>query len=89
MAQTAALLGRFTDDILLLGDLAYPNGTAADFGSCFDPEYGRFRARFRPGPGNHEYDVAGADAYFNYFGAAAGPGPARLLRLPRRRAGKC
>ena len=74
VAQTAALLGRFTDDILMLGDLAYPNGTAADFRRCFDPEYGRFRARARPGPGNHEYDVAGGDGYFSYFGEAAGPG---------------
>lgn len=74
VAQTASLLGRFADDILLLGDVAYPNGTAADFRNCFDPEYGRLRSRFRPGPGNHEYDVAGADAYYNYFGPAAGPG---------------
>ena len=74
VAQTAALLGRFTDDILMLGDLAYPNGTAADFRRCFDPEYGRFRARARPGPGNHEYDVAGGEGYFSYFGEAAGPG---------------
>ena len=74
VAQTAALLGRFTDDILLLGDLAYPNGTTSDFRRCFDPDYGRFRARARPGPGNHEYDVAGAEGYFSYFGEAAGPG---------------
>lgn len=74
VAQTAALLGRFADDILLLGDIAYPNGTANDFQRCFDPDYGRFKARFRPGPGNHEYDVASADGYFNYFGASAGPG---------------
>ncbi len=74
VGQTAALLGRFADDILLLGDLAYPNGTAADFQRCFDPEYGRLKSRFRPGPGNHEYDVSNADGYFHYFGAAAGPG---------------
>lgn len=73
MAQTAALLARFSDEILLLGDLAYPNGTATDFRRCFDPDYGRFMSRFRPGPGNHEYDVAGADGYFNYFGRSAGP----------------
>ena len=72
VAQTAALLARFTDDILLLGDLAYPSGTASDFRRCFDPDYGRFMARVRAGPGNHEYDVAGADGYFNYFGPAAG-----------------
>ena len=74
VAQVALLLSRFDDDILLLGDLAYPNGTAADFRNCFAPELGRFMRRFRPGPGNHEYDVAGGDAYFSQFGAAAGPG---------------
>ena len=74
VAQTAALVSRFDDDLVLLGDLAYPNGTAADFAGCFDPEYGRFRPRFRPLPGNHEYDVAGGDGYFTYFGSAAGPG---------------
>jgi acid phosphatase type 7 len=74
MAQTAALLDRFRDPILLLGDLAYPNGTAADFRKCFVPDYGRFLSRARPTPGNHEYDVAGADGYFAYFGDAAGPG---------------
>jgi acid phosphatase type 7 len=74
VAQTAALLGRFTDDILMLGDLAYPSGTATDFRRCFDPDYGRFRGRARPGPGNHEYDVAGGEGYYSYFGEAAGPG---------------
>jgi acid phosphatase type 7 len=74
VSQTAALLDRFRDPILLLGDIAYPNGTLAEFRRCFDPEYGRFRSRFRPGPGNHEYDYAGADGYFTYFGDAAGAG---------------
>ena len=74
VAQTASLLSRFADDILLLGDLAYPRGTASDFRRCFDPDYGRFKSRFRPGPGNHEYDESGANGYFDYFGAAAGPG---------------
>jgi alkaline phosphatase len=74
MAQTAALLDRSRDPIMLLGDLAYPNGTMADFRRCFEPEYGRFRARSRPVPGNHEYDVHGAEAYYTYFGDGAGPG---------------
>lgn len=74
VAQTAALLDRFSDPILLLGDLAYPNGSAADFQRCYHPEYGRFRSRSRPVPGNHEYDLGNADGYFGYFGDAAGPG---------------
>lgn len=74
VAQTAAIVDRFRDPLLLLGDLAYPNGTERDFRECYDPAYGRFKSRSRPGPGNHEYDVAGADGYFTYFGQAAGPG---------------
>ena len=74
VGQTARLIDGLPGDLLLVGDLAYPNGTADDFRRCFDPEYGRFRSRFRPLPGNHEYDTSGAEGYFAYFGAAAGPG---------------
>ncbi|HVL74795.1 MAG TPA: metallophosphoesterase, partial [Noviherbaspirillum sp.] len=35
--------------------------------------WGRFKARTRPTPGNHEYYLPHAGAYFAYFGAAAGP----------------
>ena len=73
MSQTAALVARFANELLLLGDLAYPNGTAEDFRRCFDPDYGRFRRHFRPIPGNHEYDTAAGEAYYTYFGDAAGP----------------
>jgi hypothetical protein len=45
-----------------------------DFRNCFEPEYGRFRSRWRPVPGNHEYEDAGASGYFTYFGDAAGVG---------------
>jgi hypothetical protein len=76
VGQTARLVDGLPGDLLLVGDLAYPNGTPDDFRRCFDPEYGRFRARFRPLPGNHEYDRADAEGYFGYFGAAAGPGRA-------------
>jgi 3',5'-cyclic AMP phosphodiesterase CpdA len=34
----------------------------------------RLRGRFRPAPGNHEYEDPGANGYFTYFGQAAGPG---------------
>jgi Calcineurin-like phosphoesterase len=60
-------------DLLLLGDLAYMNGRMDDYQRCFNPEYGRFRSRFRPVPGNHEF-MDGYNGYYQYFGAAAGPG---------------
>jgi 3',5'-cyclic AMP phosphodiesterase CpdA len=60
-------------DLFLAGDLAYPNGTLAEFQRCFDPDFGKFRARFWAAPGNHDYVTAGAAGYFSYFGDRAGP----------------
>lgn len=56
-----------------LGDIVYPNGTAAEFAQCYDPWFGDEKARTRPVPGNHEYYTAGATGYYDYFGARAGP----------------
>ncbi|HET7232447.1 MAG TPA: metallophosphoesterase [Longimicrobium sp.] len=70
---TAALLDSIPGEVLALGDEAYPDGSAYDFSHCYDPAWGRFRARTHPTPGNHEYVREGGDAYFDYFGAAAGP----------------
>ena len=60
--------------VLALGDLVYPSGTAHDFSACYQPTWGRFKARTLPAPGNHEYSTSGARGYFDYFGALAGPG---------------
>jgi 3',5'-cyclic AMP phosphodiesterase CpdA len=78
-AATAALVGAglAVDPgaaVLALGDLAYPRGTAAEFAGCYGPTWGKFKDRTLPTPGNHEYATAGGSGYFNYFGAAAGPG---------------
>jgi hypothetical protein len=70
--QTARLAEGIDGQILLAGDLAYPQGSATDFLRCFDPWWGGFRRRWRPSPGNHEYETPGATAYFQYFGIAAG-----------------
>ena len=73
-AQTAALLDRLRADVVLaLGDLQYPSGRLADFRRMFGPTWGRWRARMRPVPGNHEFLQPGAAGYFLYFGARAGP----------------
>jgi hypothetical protein len=70
---TAALLdARPNGTVLTLGDTVYDNGTAAEFAACYDPSWGRHKARTRPAVGNHEYGTAGAGPYFDYFGAAAG-----------------
>jgi hypothetical protein len=39
---------------------------------CYDASWGRHKSRTRPVPGNHEYEGGYTDAYFVYFGPAAG-----------------
>jgi hypothetical protein len=58
---------------LTLGDNQYPSGTLADFRRHYGSTWGRFKARTRPSPGNHDYDTAGAGGYFAYFGKLAKP----------------
>jgi hypothetical protein len=70
--QTANLLDRLPGTIAVLGDLAYPDGTLEEFEECYDPTWGRHKARTRPVPGNHEYETDDAEGYYDYFGAAAG-----------------
>jgi acid phosphatase type 7 len=71
--DTGRLLDRIDGTVFVAGDAAYQNGTAADFANCFEPAWGRHKARIRPSPGNHEFDSPGAVPYFQYFGANAGP----------------
>jgi hypothetical protein len=59
--------------VLALGDTQYPTGALADFRDYYAPTWGRFKARTKPAPGNHEYGTAGAAGYFSYFGRAARP----------------
>jgi hypothetical protein len=73
VARTAALVDRFPGPLLLAGDLAYMHGTIRNFQECFDPSYGRFRNRWHPVPGNHEYETPSAAGYRQYFGEAAAP----------------
>lgn len=72
-ADTAALLDGLPGTVFTLGDNVYPNGTSAEFGACYEPTWGRHKARTRPAPGNHDYNTAGAAGYYAYFGAAASP----------------
>ena len=70
---TARLIDGINGLVLGLGDLAYPDGSARDFATCYDPSWGRHRSRTRPIPGNHEYHATNAAPYFDYFGEHAGP----------------
>jgi hypothetical protein len=70
---TARLLDRIPGTVFTVGDHAYPSGTAKQFQDCYDPSWGRHKARTRPSPGNHDYLTANAKPYFDYFGPSAGP----------------
>ena len=69
---TANLLDSIPGTVFTAGDNAYLNGSRSDFIDCYDPTWGRHKARTRPAVGNHEYRTSAASAYFDYFGAAAG-----------------
>src|SRR5213596_3599525 len=70
---TAALLDNIAGTVFTAGDNAYPNGSASDYANCYNPSWGRHKARTRPAPGNHDYGTSGATGYYDYFGALAGP----------------
>jgi hypothetical protein len=61
------------DRVLLLGDNQYGSGTLAEYRTLYGPTWGRFKARTRPVPGNHEYEIPRAAGYFAYFGRLARP----------------
>jgi acid phosphatase type 7 len=70
--QTAALISRrlargTRATVLTLGDNAYDRGTPGEFARCYEPSWGRFRARTRPTAGNHDYLTAGARGFLSYF----------------------
>jgi PKD repeat protein len=69
---TANLLDGIAGGVFTLGDNAYENGTGSEYANCYDPTWGRHKARTSPAPGDRDYDTTAAAGYFNYFGAAAG-----------------
>jgi acid phosphatase type 7 len=70
---TAALLDGIAGTVFTVGDNAYGDGTPREFARCYDPTWGRHKARTRPSPGNHDYETGSAAGYYGYFGARAGP----------------
>lgn len=58
--------------VLALGDTTYPVGLPSEYADCYEPTWGRFKARTYPAPGNHEYYSPEAFGYYSYFGKAAG-----------------
>jgi hypothetical protein len=74
---TANLLDGFPNaTVFTLGDNAYELGLASEYANCYDPTWGRFKARTRPSLGDHDY-ADGADptaaGYFGYYGSILAP----------------
>jgi acid phosphatase type 7 len=69
---TAALLDGISGTVFTTGDNVYPDGSVAEFANCYDPTWGRHKARTYPSPGNHDHHTADAAGYFDYFGSRAG-----------------
>ncbi|PPK64707.1 DNRLRE domain-containing protein [Actinokineospora auranticolor] len=69
---TANLLDGISGTVFTTGDNVYPDGTASQFTTYYNPTWGRHKARTRPSPGNHDYNTSGATGYYGYFGAQAG-----------------
>ena len=70
---TAQLLDGIAGTVFTLGDNVYPFGRAEDYANCYEPTWGRHKARTYASLGNHEYDMGNADPTFAYFGSRAGP----------------
>ena len=81
------------DAVLPLGDLQYPDGTLDSF-EGYDATWGKFADDSYPVPGNHDYHVAGAEGYYDYWESKGRPvgegrsgyhswdlGPWRLIAL--------
>lgn len=69
---TALLVDNIPGTVAVLGDNVYESGSATEYANCYDPSWGRHKARTKPSVGNHEYQTASAAGYYGYFGAAAG-----------------
>lgn len=69
---TALLLDGIEGTVFTLGDNVSEQGSLDEFVNCYEPTWGRHKARTMPVPGNHDYNTEGAAGYYAYFGASAG-----------------
>lgn len=69
---TAKLIEGVDGTVFTAGDNVQLIGAPLEYSACYDKSWGRFKARTRPAPGNHDYYWPGAAGYYDYFGAAAG-----------------
>jgi hypothetical protein len=72
---TAQLLDKIDGTVFTTGDNIYGKGqgTLERYQECYEPSWGRHKARTRPAIGNHDYPKHDVPTdYFQYFGANAG-----------------
>ena len=70
---TARLLDDIPGTVFTTGDHAYQTGSTKEFKDCYDPTWGRHKARTRPTVGNHDLITEKGKPYYDYFGENAGP----------------
>ena len=70
---TAGILDTLPGTIFTLGDNAFPDGSVEAYSGCYEPSWGRHKARTYASLGNHEYRSGTATPSFEYFGSRAGP----------------
>jgi len=70
---TADLVADIPGTVFTAGDNAYDSGSTTEFRECYGPTWGRFLARTRPVPGNHDHVTKDLAGYLGYFGTAAAP----------------
>src|SRR5881296_3490294 len=70
--STAKLLDTIAGTVFTTGDNVGSPGDSTTYANCYNPTWGRQKARTYPAPGDVEYATAGAPGYYGYFGAAAG-----------------
>jgi acid phosphatase type 7 len=70
---TAAVLDTLQGTIFTLGDNVFPDGSQTAYANCYEPSWGRHKARTYAALGNHEYSSGNANPSFDYFGSRAGP----------------
>jgi hypothetical protein len=71
--NTASMLDGMEGIIFTAGDNLNDEGGGATYMDCYEPSWGRHLDRTHAVIGNQDYELGPADAYFSYFGEAAGP----------------
>ena len=66
--RTGRILATQSGTVLMVGNGAFPDGTARSYARCYGPAWGAVRGRTRPVPGERDYRTKDAAGYRSYFG---------------------